>query len=160
MTVGKTEVSLPSESFLSGAANFFCKGPNSKWFRLCWPCDISISMLLISNIKAATDRKETDECSKTLHMNTDVHVSCTFHIAQNSFNFLNHLKTWKLFLTCRPYQNRGLDLTHREPEFANSCFLQEGSRTGTPQAVQWLRFQVPNAGSLGSIPGQRTKCCN
>ena len=98
VTVGKTEISVPSESFLSGAANFFCKGPDSKWFRLCWPCDISISMLLISNIKAAIDRKETDECSKTLHMNTDVHVSCTFHIAQNSFNFSQPFKNMKTLL--------------------------------------------------------------
>ena len=27
---------------------------------------------------------------------------------------------------------------------------------GTPLVVQWLRLHAPNAGSLGSIPGQRT----
>ena len=30
-------------------------------------------------------------------------------------------------------------------------------KVGTPLAVQWLRLHTPNAGGLGSIPGQETR---
>ena len=32
----------------------------------------------------------------------------------------------------------------------------KNNHMGTSQVVQWLRLHVPNAGDLGSIPGQRT----
>ena len=33
----------------------------------------------------------------------------------------------------------------------------KGKGRGTSLLVQWLRLQAPNAGELGSIPGQGTK---
>ena len=34
--------------------------------------------------------------------------------------------------------------------------FKKGPWTGTPLVVQWVRLLAPNAGGLGSIPGQGT----
>ena len=39
----------------------------------------------------------------------------------------------------------------------NLCSEVKNRGTGTSLVVQWLRFHTPNAGSLGSIPGQGTR---
>ena len=35
--------------------------------------------------------------------------------------------------------------------------IKSGGFAGTSPVVQWLRFHAPNAGGLGSIPGQGTR---
>ena len=43
-----------------------------------------------------------------------------------------------------------------ELNFHARVFVKEGE-LGTSLVVQWLRLHAPNAGGLGSIPGQGTK---
>ena len=39
------------------------------------------------------------------------------------------------------------------------ALLDQGKHKGTALMVQWPRLHASNAGSLGSIPGQKTRSC-
>ena len=91
---------------------------------------------------------------------------CTIRSGQNCcFHARMDLQTWWMLQSLEIIKLAGLHLASKKEgrsyagfPFFNASIIKLAMRDFL--VVHWLRFHVPNAGGLGSIPGQETKTPN
>ena len=84
----------------------------------------------------------------------------TFEVLASTLHMYDSIKALsalygRYFCSLHLEQRRKL----RHTEIKKHSYLKKKKKGGTSLVVQWLRLCAPNAGGLGSIPGQGTRSC-